>query len=211
MKKIVLISTVLLSITFACKKTSKGKMSNDWVVTSFSSKSTEVESNGDSTVSLVKIDGALGEGNIVEYNNGTQSSSKNLTGDIREFTLSIDKKTSDWNAYKDITWTYSVNGATFSEFEQTTSKGKWFFESKADEFKKNEIVTFETYEEISSVTESTTMNGVTSKTEYSSVNNYNIGDNVVKYIVVESKRNELKLKVFESTSINEGFIDLVEK
>lgn len=200
---IVGVSAVLLAGgVSSCKKTTKGKMSNDWTVSSNVSETTSVNNAGDKTVTTVTLTGDSGTRTSVTTPTTGSTSTTEKTAVVRAFTYTIEKDGS-WKKFEDITWTTTFTGGSSSDAKQTTTSGTWSFVSKnkTGEFKQNERVIFSVLAEDSKTVSSTTTLGVTTSSESSRAKTYAEGEATVTYVVVESKAKELQLKTeFDETS-----------
>ena len=178
----------------SCKKTSKGKMSNEWTVSTMKTESTSVSSNGDKTVTTVAIDGTSGTRSTVFTISGT-STTTNKTAAVTEMSYTIEKD-GTWKSVNDIKWTTTFTGGSSSDATKTTTSGTWSFlsKNKSGDFKKNERVVFNTLSEESATVSSTTIGGSTSSSNSSDKDTYAEGENIVTYLVVESKGKELQLQ-----------------
>ncbi len=188
------LSIALVAGAASCKKSSKGKMSNEWHVSTMSEMSSDTDGNGDVTSSSTEIaDGAL---TITETD---------ANGDVTTMTGTAD---GHWTIMKDGTWdremtmnitSVSVGGGSF-DVDLTmvqTSSGTWDFLGGVDgDFKKNERVVFNT---TASSTTQTDATGGSSSTDVSSAT-YANGEMSEVFVVVESKGKELQMKMDGSST-----------
>lgn len=200
----------------SCKKTSKGKMSNEWKVSSMTTETTSVSANGNKTVTSISLDGTTGTKKTTFTVSGTDTETKK-TAAVTEMTYTIEKD-GTWKSVNDVTWTTTFTGGSSSDATKTTTSGTWSFlsKNKSGDFKKNERVVFNTLSEDATTVSSTTIGGSTSSAESSESETYAEGESAVTYVVVESKGKELQLKAdmkgtssstsggTTSTSSNEG-------
>lgn len=187
-------AAVLAGGVSSCAKTSKGKMDNEWTVSSMSMESTSTDSNGDKIVSTMSIDGSTGTMKNT-YTVGGSSTESNQTAAVTELSYTIEKDGS-WSSVSDIAWTREFNGGSTVTSTKTTSTGTWSFlsKNKTGEFKKNERVVFNTLSEESTEKISSTVSNVTTESTDSSSDSYAEGENAMIFVVVESKGKELQLK-----------------
>ena len=178
----------------SCKKTSKGKMSNEWTVSTMTTESTSIDSDGDKTVTTVSLDGTTGSKTTVFTISGTETKTEK-TAAVTEMSYTIEKD-GTWKSVNDVTWTTSFTGGSSSDATKTATSGTWSFlsKNKSGDFKKNERVVFNTLSEESTTVSSTTIGGTTSSSESSDKDTYAEGEDIVIYLVVESKGKELQLK-----------------
>lgn len=205
MKKI---SIYLLSfaVTFvgmtSCGKSTKGKMANEWKVTSMKSVETFINASGDKHITTFSVDGTTMADSDEDYpaSGPSTSSSKTGTMNTNEFTI---RKDGTWSWVMDGTYA-SNNGNSLREeiLEQT---GTWSFltKSKGDDFKKNERVLFNvlTVKARDIVTE----NGVVVD-DYTDDLVYSTGKNTMIYTVKDSKKDMLELEVeAENIAVQNSF------
>lgn len=186
----------------SCKKTTKGKMSNEWTVSSMTTESTSIYQNGDKSQGTTKIDGSTGTMKIVDTPTVGLVTTTEETAVVNEMTYTIEKD-GTWKSYTDITWTSPSTGGSSSEARKTTTSGTWSFlsKNKTGEFKTNERVIFNTLSEKEEGVSSTTTGSTTTTSNFSSEYTFGAGENSLIYVVVESKSKELQLKAdFEETS-----------
>ena len=195
MKRIVIYSlSVLLvaGVAISCKKTSKGKMSNDWNLSEFSSTETETGNDGDVYTETITSDGTSITRTTSNTSNGS-TSSNTVQGVVNDYSYVINKD-GTWEETMDVTFTSTNSGTTTTENSVMTSSGTWNFLGKIEEFKKNERVVFNTLSETMSNTTSTTFGGSTLTSSSSETESFANGENSEVMLVVESKRKELQLK-----------------
>ena len=182
----------------SCKKTSKGKMANEWNVTSITSESTEIGSNGNKTVTTT----TLADGKITDIENYTNSSGTVITtklGTVKEYSYTIEKD-GTWKSTTDMTYTSSSSTAT----TVVNTSGTWSFlsKNKTGDFKKNERVVFNILKEETKNNGSYTVSNITTPFSNSESNAYAEGENADIFLVVESKKKELTLsKTYDETEI----------
>ncbi|MNJ85817.1 hypothetical protein D3C87_32970 [compost metagenome] len=188
---------ILFGIT-SCGKTTKGKMTNEWKVTSFRSVETVVNIFNDKyTSTFWTRDNTVIDETVSEPSGGAPST-QSETGTVN---------THDFTIKKDGTWSWTID-ATFvsGNISTNTSRvqsGTWSFvgKTKGDDFEKNERVLFNVLSV--TTTEIETMNQAV-------VNNYThtitfaTGENSMVYTVTESKKDLLEMEMEEKKVYTEG-------
>jgi hypothetical protein len=216
MKKLIIVgfsAALLAGGVTSCKKTSKGKMANEWSVSAYTSESKTTSNNGDVNNTTKTLDGTTLKTVTSSTPNGgtTTSTERSLTVD--EFTYTIEKD-GTWKRTKNTTYTgldSTYNNLTLQhdvynvvEVKTNSVTGVWNFigKSSTEEFKKNERVIFNVLTEDlkNSRTEGTDPT-VSSSDSYT----YVAGQEVEFYTVVESKSKELQLMTdTEFTNVDEN-------
>lgn len=215
MKKILIYSLSVMMVAGAaisCKKTSKGKMSNEWQLDSWSETTTTIQDNGDKNITTRDASGSTYIIKETSTPNGGATTTTTTNGTLDDFSLTIEKD-GTWSRDFSYTITYSntQNGfdTDYVEEVQTSESGTWNFLGNVDEFKKNERVVFNTLSstEISTITSTyedfqgdTQTNTTTDTDTYS----FNDGDIANIMVVIESKRKELKMESDEKMVLNES-------
>ena len=194
--------SVLIGGIFSCKKTSKGKMVNEWSVIEFTSVATVKNDFGVNSKVVKVLDGASLKTTSTGIPSPMGDSSMDLVtlGTVNSWTYSI-KKDGTWSSTenititrKDSTFESSVwNVVITKENELKETSGIWNFigKSKAEDFKKNERVLFNI---LISDTKISVKSGNDNSQIFVDKSVYNVGDEVLVYTVVESKRKELILE-----------------
>lgn len=197
MKKIIFgtLSVAFLAVAISsCGKSSKGKMANEWKITSYEKNDTQT-SNGNQTV----IKTSMTETGVTRTttNGGTTTTS---TGTVNTNEMTIDKD-GTWTSTQDISGSYVLLGTTYTTNTKTTESGTWSFvaKTKGDEFKKNERVIFNVLTETTTTTQSGGSTG-TSTDSYT----YASGELVRVYTVKESKGKELELEMTTNNTNTSG-------
>lgn len=216
------LSIALIAGAASCKKTSKGKMANEWTVTSYSYNSTSSSSTAGSISTKETTTGTeTSETTVTTTGSSSETKVKNITENL--YTINKD---GSWTSSSNMNWIEIdtlINGggmlviSTDNISSETTISGQWDFLGGVGEFKKNERVTFNAtnWNEKRSVANSTTttINGVTStSTGNSSTNStetFTDGQVSEIYTIVESKKKELQLsadgtQVSSSSSVDNG-------
>jgi hypothetical protein len=185
----------------SCRKTTKGKMSNEWTVSSYDSESTSTNQSGDVSKTVEVMDGtSLVSTYTYTPNGGSVSSSESRTT-INSWTYTIDKD-GTWNSLKNSTTTDLATNETENEIEDFSGVWNFIGKSKTEEFKVNERVMF-------NILDASFTNTYTYSTDAPvvSTDKYTLstGEAYIIYTVVESKGKELTLEgEGASTSIYSG-------
>ena len=194
------ISYYTLSIAFlaiglaSCGKTTAGKMTNEWKVTSYQEKLELVNASGDVNTTTISSNGSSFSYENVNDPAAGPSTTQYSTGTVNAFEFTINKD-GTWSSIKDFIYT-SPN--TSDQTKQVKS-GTWSFvgKTKGDDFKKNERILFnilsETETFIQTVDQVEVNNQVTSAT-------YLTGEKVRVYTITESKKDQLGMTSEESYS-----------
>lgn len=185
MKKIFLgvLSIALIAGTMtSCGKTTTGKMSEEWKVTSIESTSSSTN-NGTTTTSSSKttISGtSLTQTSVSGSNTTTSAAVANV------YTYNI-KKDGTFELNTDVT----VSQTGYSQKRVNKQTGTWSFvgTNKTDSFKKNERVVFNT---LTSTSTTTNTSGNVSSTSSDS-DSWKVGENSAIYTVKESTSKKLVL------------------
>lgn len=205
MKKLIfsVMSVALVAGTMtSCGKSSVGKMSNDWKVTSYSDKTSTTQGNGD-----VNSDSEVGTATTYTKTSSSTSGGTTMSdvtdGTINENTMTIEKD-GTWKSVKTTTTTSTSSpftGVTTTSTDVVTinTSGTWSFvgKNKTDEFKTNERVVFNTLAGswTDNGTSVTTAGGSTTTTTStdSGSDNYKVGENAKIWTITESTAKSLKL------------------
>jgi hypothetical protein len=194
------VALVAGSVT-SCKKTSTGKVSNEWKTTSWNSTETNTDANGTDVTTVVSADGAtITVTNTYTPSGGTAGSPNTTSGTINDMSYVINKD-GTYSNVQDVTFTATFTGGSVVSNSVSASTGTWSFLSanKTAEFKKNERVIFHTLSVNSTETQTTTVGGTAQPSDVStSVETYAPGEDSQIYLVVESKGKILSLKSEEA-------------
>ena len=186
----------------SCKKTSKGKMANEWNVTSLTSEETSINASGDKTVSTTTMtDGKITDTDISTNTSGTVTTVRN--GTVKEYSYTIEKD-GTWKSTTDMTYTSSSSTGSSTATIVTNTSGSWSFlsKNKTGDFKKNERVVFNILKEDVKTNGSNTFSNVTTTYSNTDNNTYAEGENADIFLVVESKKKELKLsQTYDETTL----------
>ena len=179
------ITICLLSVTLlaACAKTNKGKLTNEWKITSYQDESYFTSSEGDvSNVVTTMTETSLSQSHHMTDNGNTYDTSNE--GTVNSHVLTI-RKDGTWTWAKDITY------ASFDQQYSSEQSGTWSFtgKSKGDDFKKNERILFN----ILSI-KSKTVHISDQEVMSEDTKTFLTGENTMIYTVSESKRKELQLE-----------------
>ena len=185
-----MLAVFLLAGMTACTKTNKGKMSNEWKVTSMESKETYENANGDKHISTFSMtESTITETSDHQYVSGPPSYTEIETSSVNANEFIINKD-GTWSWVMDATKVTS-NGTRQQRLEQA---GTWSFldRTKGDDFKKNERVLFNvlTLKARDIVIE----NGITVD-DYTDDLTYTTGKSTMIYTVIESKKDKLVLEM----------------
>ena len=214
MKRIVILGLSVLLLAggvLSCKKTSKGKMANEWSVAEFNSEYTSTDDDGEEEKTVVSLNGSVLNTTETYTTNLGSVSIQGVKEIVNTWTYTIDKD-GTWSSLQDITTTELDSVFNFNTFEFDTfisenkvisTSGVWNFigKSKVEDFKKNERVVFNILSEGSTRTKTITP-GVTVVT--SSKETYNAGSYAIIYTVMESKKKELTLESLIDYSDTDG-------
>jgi hypothetical protein len=221
MKKVLIYSLSIMLVAGAaisCKKTSKGKMSNEWQLEEWSEVETTVQDNGDRSVTTTTASGSSYTETEANTPNGQSTTTSSRNGTLNNFSYTIEKD-GTWSREVGYTLEYTqTQGGVQTNYVDVISisnSGTWNFLGNVDEFKKNERVAFNTLSvtNVRTSTSTTTVFGTTqTQTDtYNENSTYNDGDMADIMVVVESKRKELQMesveKTVENTSLNSGSQD----
>ncbi|WP_343636190.1 hypothetical protein [Fluviicola sp.] len=193
MKKI-LIYTLSLALTVvgmtACAKSTKGKVTNTWKVTSMENVETSINSNGDKHVSTLSMNESSASEKDDYYPASGVTTSTTRTGTMNTNEMVI-KKDGTWTWTTSVTYTGDNGNST--ETEMVEQSGTWSFlaKSKGDNFKKNERILFNVL--AAKLHEVDMENGVVTDEDTSDLV-YSTGKNTMIYTVKESKKGELELE-----------------
>ncbi|MFT7155603.1 MAG: hypothetical protein ACI8Q1_000605 [Parvicella sp.] len=193
------VALVAGSVT-SCKKTSTGKVSNEWKTTSWNSSETNTDENGTDVTTVASADGAtITVTNTYTPSGGTAGSPNTTSGTINDMSYVINKD-GTYSNVQDVTFTATFTGGSVVSNSVSTSTGTWNFLSsnKTEDFKKNERVIFHTLTENSTDTQTVTSGGVTGSPDVTtSASTYATGESSVTFVVVESTGKMLSLMMEE--------------
>jgi hypothetical protein len=196
MKKEIIIFLLLISSISSCKKATKRKVVNYWKVESYE---------------LVKIENVPGGYNSIimnikdsKYKCTSDFFNKEDTtedGKVQYFFFTI-KKDGTWSSEKDLIYqkTFAYNTQRWVEKES----GTWSFlgKSKADSYKKNERIIFNTLKR-------TYTKGDINNFIHTMNYTYLPGESLVIYSITEASNNKLKLELQESSSFNSSTTSVI--
>lgn len=202
MKKIIFsaLSVALLAGGMAsCGKSSKGKMSNDWKVTSYEQTETTVDEDGDKSVTTTSANESTVTMTTTDTPSGGSSNTSTQNGTMNDHQLSI-KKDGTFTWTRDVSVSQNTGGNTITSKTTYEQTGTWSFvgKSKDEDFKKNERVLFNVLTESSTTTQ--TLNQTTQISSNTYKETYLTGENVMIYTITESKGKELQLEEERSNS-----------
>ncbi|MNU99984.1 hypothetical protein D3C71_901370 [compost metagenome] len=188
---------ILLGIT-SCSKTTKGKMTDEWKVTSFRSVESVVNIFNDKyTTTFWTRDNTVLDESVTEQS-GEAPSTQSQTGSVNKHEFTI-KKDGTWTWTSDVTF---VNGNTTKNSSKLQS-GTWSFvgKTKGDDFKKNERVLFNVLS--TTTTDVETANQVVVN-DHTHTLTYSTGENSMVYTIKESKKDLLEMELEEKMVYTEG-------
>jgi hypothetical protein len=173
----------LLLLISACAKTTKGKLANDWKVTSFEQVDEEVENGEVNSIDRISFNGA---------SVSQQIGNSNFSGSVSTHDMTI-RKDGTW----ELTRVYTLDDSPAIQVDHT-ELGTWNFKksSKSDQFDKNEFVYFHTLTE-----KETRKEQIPSGSVETSERNYLIGQKTLPFRIVESERDELKMMMDSKINI----------
>lgn len=203
MKKVffsVLSIAVVAGTITSCGKTTKGKMDNEWNVTSINTSSYDEDGDGWSQ--------KISSSSVVKTTVSNNNSETKTIATVNSNTMTISKDGTWKKVYDYTTVDYDTTSVgTFEQYTKTTTNkvetrsGTWGFESKnkTEEFKKNERVVFNitksntvtksTMESSSSIDPTVNTTGNTNN----DTDTYSTGQAVTIYVVKESTAKKLVL------------------
>ncbi len=177
-------------------------MANEWNVTSLTSEETSINASGDKTVSTTTMtDGKITDTDISTNTSGTVTAVRN--GTVKEYSYTIEKD-GTWKSTTDMTYTNSSSTGSSTATIVTNTSGSWSFlsKNKTGDFKKNERVVFNILKEDVKTNGSNTFSNVTTTYSNTDNNTYAEGENADIFLVVESKKKELKLsQTYDETTL----------
>lgn len=198
------LSIALVAGAASCKKSSKGKMANEWTISSMETSSTDTDASGDKTSQTMTIDGTTIKIVYTDSPSGGTSTTTTTNGTVNNAKMTV-AKDGTWS--RDLSFTV-VNETSFGSITYTTTteqtmteSGTWdFLNGVSKDFKKNERVVFNTLDS-KTTTKSTTTDGTTSSTTSDSdASTYAEGEMSSVMVIVESKGKELQMKSEESST-----------
>jgi len=223
MKKLMVygLSVIFIAGSVAsCKKSSKGKMDNEWKASSYNMTSNSTSGGGTSTQTTINSeDGASIKRTVVTTPLGMNPITVVTNGVIDDFSYVISKD-GTWSSIYNITYTTTNAPVVTIEKIENTNSGTWDFLGGVGEFKKNERIVFNTLSKNEITTTTTTNNGtpVGSPIISGDVVTYADGEMSMIYTIVESKKKELqltakkdKMSVMSGSSDSETSLTLVSK
>lgn len=197
------LSIALVAGAASCKKSSKGKMANEWTISSYESTITSTTTNtgspADTDVQSISSDGATLT--ITSSSNGTANDP--VTGTVNAFTYTIEKD-GTWSSLMDITTTQTIDiggtvyTATTNSKEESTGTFD-FLNGVSKDFKKNERVVFNTLTSKTTTVSSSDIPGSSSSTDVDDYT-YAEGENSMIYVITESKKKSLILTSAENNT-----------
>lgn len=190
------LSIALMAGAASCKKSSKGKLSNDWNLKSMSQTSSDTDGSGNTTTSTMEI----ADGAVTITDTDANNVKTTQTGTVT---------TATWTIAKDGTWTRTIElnitsleqGGTTTAVDGTMStmeSGTWdFMGGVSKDWKKNERVVFNT---LSSTQTSKYVVGGTTYYDNTTTDTYAEGENSEVMVITDSKKKELGMSRDEDNS-----------
>ena len=184
------LSIALIAGATSCKKSSKGKMANDWTVSAWEQSSTDTDNDGDVTKSTVTAT----ETTVTIVDTDTDGTTETTNGTMNTNTYTI-AKDGTWSSELQVTFVISETGFTVTQVMKMTASGTWDFLSGVGEFKKNERVVFNTLASTDESTQTVAITGGATTTDKDvTTNTFLDGENAQLFLIEESKGKELILK-----------------
>ncbi len=171
----------------SCGKTTKGKMVNDWKVSSQTEVRTSIESNGD------KYDATT---TYTETSVNKTTVYTPTIGPVMTTAQNGIVNTNEVQISKDGTWTWTTTALYGSGNSTTLStdvqSGTWSFigKTKGDEFKKNERILFN----LLSMKNTTVQTNNGSANTSTTTDTYLTGESTMIFTIKESKKDELQME-----------------
>ncbi len=177
----------------SCKK---GKVSNEWKISSWSETSTDTQSNGDVDVNTTTADGTTITQTTTSTPSGGSATTTTNSGTVQKLSWTI-AKDGTFTRELNVTFVTTFTGGSATTVSTSKETGTWSFvgKNKADEFKKNERVAFTILSTTSTNTQTITIGGSAGTPDVSSnTDTYATGENVELYTIVTAKGKEMELK-----------------
>lgn len=209
MKKVLvcaLSAIVLTAGVSSCAKTTKGKISEDWNITSIATNSSSTSGGTTSTSSSTTT---IAGNAYTKATTGTNGQTSTVSGTVTKYNFII-KKDGTYEKNSDYQFVYSMSGTDHTMHVVETEKGTWSFvgTNKTDEFKKNERVVFNTTSFTSNNSDSYLFGGSTVTNTSLDTYSFLVGESSTIFTVTESTGKKLVLSSEEnssnSSSVNNG-------
>jgi len=192
MKKLMVYGLSVMFIAGGVASCKKGKVSNEWKISSWSEVSTNTYDDGEVNVNTTTADGTTISSTYTSTPSGGTATTTTSNGTVQKLTWTIAK---DGTFTRELNYTFinTFTGGSATFASTTKVSGTWSLvgKNKADEFKKNERVMFTTLKSERSET-STVTGGTPDVSTYSDT--YASGENVEVYTIVTAKGKEMELK-----------------
>ena len=189
------LSLALLVVGMAsCAKSTKGKVTNEWKVVSYSENDSFSNAGGQSGATITTMTETTYTQDFTSSNGGmTSSNSSSGTVNAHELIL---KKDGTWSLIEDLT-NNQGNGSSRNVTEQT---GTWAFvgKTKGDDFKKNERLLFNILTKKRTSAYTVTQIVVN---QFSENDTYLTGENVLIYTIKESGKKEMELELVNDVAV----------
>lgn len=180
---------LLAAIGSSCAKSTKGKLANDWKMSSLEGKEAGKNITGDQWIfRTVMNENTINLTNeFYPVNDSVETSYSSGIVNAYHFTI---RKDGTWSRYREFVFPNSTGSST----EITEESGTWSFVSKTkgDNFKKRERVLFNVLESSETRTQVLNQEVVTDYTEHAS---YISGEKMMIYTIVSSSKKQLELEM----------------
>jgi hypothetical protein len=204
----ILAFTFVLATIVSCGKTSRGKISNEWKISSYEDKSSY-------TSGTLKIDySEIGTDASFQRTTTQGSNSSIVEGKISTNDITINKD-GTWSGASEMDYTVTNDGdfgatSTTKTIVKESRSGTWSFigKNKTEEFKKNEKVIFNilSLDKTETAISVVSFPGTTETSSWTTTNSesltYNSGQVNMIFHIDESSRKELKLSTDDKTTWN---------
>lgn len=201
MKKLMVYGLSVMFIAGGVASCKKGKVSNEWKISSWSEVSTNTQDNGDVEVNNITSDGTTITQTQTSTPSGGSATTTTLDGTVQKLTWTI-AKDGTFTRELNVTFVTTFTGGSATVVSTTKDSGTWSLvgKNKADEFKKNERVMFTTLKTEGSQTQTVTIGGTAGTPDVSTYSDtYATGEQVEVYTIVTAKGKEMEL-VWEGNS-----------
>ena len=182
----------------SCAKSSNGKFSGEWTISSLTTTETDTDGSGTDT-EVMTVDGGMLT--AVSSSTASGSTTSTINGTVPTATWTIEKD-GTWTRTTDMTISITDPSYSFSSQTVATESGTWSFvgKNKTAELGKNERVVISTLVSTTAGTDIFTIGGVADTDTYTDTETYAEGENVETYLITESKSKELSLSQVGASS-----------
>jgi hypothetical protein len=196
MKKLMVYGLSVMFIAGSVASCKKGKVSNEWKISSWSEVTTSTNDDGDVDVYNTTSDGVTISQTSTSTPSGGTATTTTLNGTVQKLSWTI-AKDGTFTRELNVTFVTTFTGGSATVVSTTKDSGTWSLvgKNKADEFKKNERVMFTTLKTEGSETQTVTIGGTAGTPDVStSSDTYASGEQVEVYTIVTAKGKEMELK-----------------